>query len=350
MIEALFLACTLVLGAEWERVRAPYAFEWPRDHGAHPAYRTEWWYATGELRAENGRRFGVQFTIFRQGLERAAPSADRSRLHADDVLAAHLAIVDVGAKQLAFAERVRRAAAGLAGARTGDLDAWVEDWSIRRGAGDRVHVVAYDRERAIGIELDLVPRKPLVVHGAGGVSVKGPEPGNASAYMSWTRLATSGRITFDGETLEARGESWFDHEWGSSQLGAGVVGWDWFGLRLDDGRELMLYRLRDERGQATAASSATLVARDGSTRAFASSDLALDVLERGERYPAKWKLRIAAAALDVEIVAMVEDCEIDGRASTGVTYFEGPVTVSGSASGSGYAELTGYARSLAARF
>jgi predicted secreted hydrolase len=213
-----------------------------------------------------------------------------------------------------------------------------------------VRIRAFDRERSIGLELDLVPQKPLVLHGQGGVSVKGPEPGNASAYMSWTRLETRGRITFAGDTLAVRGESWFDHEWGSSQLGEGVVGWDWFGLRLDDGRELMLYRLRDENGNATAASSATLVERDGRARTFASREIAIEVRARAARYPTRWSVRIAAAALDLDVAAEVEDCEIDGRASTGVTYWEGPVAVTGSHEGRGYAELTGYAESIAARF
>jgi predicted secreted hydrolase len=342
--------------SDWARVEAPRTFEWPHDHGAHPEYRTEWWYATGELRSQEGRRFGYQLTLFRQGLERADESPGRSRLHADDVLAAHLAVVDIDAGRLLSTERVRRAAAGLAEARVGDLDAWVEDWSITRLDGDRLKLGAFDRERAIGIELELVATKPLVVHGAGGVSRKGPEPGNASAYMSWTRLRSSGAITFEGTSHEVTGESWFDHEWGTSQLGRGVVGWDWFGLRLSDGRELMLYRLRGEHGEATASSAATLVERDGRTRSLASTDFELSVLEHWSgapshaRYPSRWKFSAPAIELEIEIATSASSCEIDGRASTGVTYWEGPVSVTGSASGSGYAELTGYAHSLADRF
>ncbi len=352
------ISCALLLasGADWKRIQAPHAFEWPRDHGAHPSYRTEWWYATGELRSKEGRRFGYQLTLFRQGLERANPSVDRSRLRADDVLAAHLAIVDVDSGRLHAAERVRRAAAGLAATREGDLDAWIEDWSMARLGENRVKLTAFDREHAIGLALELDATKPLVLHGREGVSQKGTEPGNASAYMSWTRLRSIGTITFEGQALAVEGESWFDHEWGTSQLGRGVTGWDWFGLRLSDGRELMLYRLRDEHGGATTSSSATLVERDGSARFIASTDFELAVLEHwgdapsGARYPSRWKLRLPTLDLELEITPQVANCEIDGRGSTGITYWEGPVTVTGSVRGSGYAELTGYAGSLAERF
>lgn len=340
----------------WERIEAPHAFEWPRDHGAHPASRTEWWYATGELRAGDGRRFGYQLTLFRQGLARASSVPGRSRLRADEVLAAHLAVVDISAGRLIAAERVRRAAGGLATAAAGDLDAWIEDWTLVRRTGDRLQLSAFDREREIGVALELVAQKPPVVHGASGVSQKGPEPGNASAYMSWTRLATSGVIEFAGQRSAVEGESWFDHEWGTSQLGPGVVGWDWFGLRLQGGRELMLYRMRDAQGRATAFSSATLVERDGSARVFPSAECELSVLAQWTsaashaRYPSRWRLRLPAAGVELEITADVADCEIDGRASTGIIYWEGPVSVSGSLVGSGYAELTGYAGSLAGRF
>jgi predicted secreted hydrolase len=215
---------------------------------------------------------------------------------------------------------------------------------------------ARDRGERIAIALELSPKKRAVMHGENGLSIKGPEPGNASAYMSWTRLDTRGAIEIDGRTLRVKGESWFDHEWGSSQLGAQVVGWDWFGLRLDDGRELMLYRLRRADGSAIEQSSATLVETDGTARHVKASDIELRALQTWKsprtkvEYPARWKLVIASLAIDVEIAPRVADCEIEALESTATIYWEGPVAVRGSVSGGGYGELTGYAGSMAARF
>jgi predicted secreted hydrolase len=184
------------------------------------------------------------------------------------------------------------------------------------------------------------------------VSQKGPGRGNASAYASWTRLATSGTLEVDGRTRRVRGEAWFDHEWGSTQLGADVAGWDWFGLRFDDGRELMLYQLRRKDGSLLAESSATLVLADGTTRHVARTEFELTALETWTSpktqaaYASRWKLTLPSAGLTVEIRPLLADCEVDARGSTGNVYWEGPVAVSGSVTGAGYGELTGYASAL----
>lgn len=359
------VALTLALAAavhtfsgDWKRlVPRPDAAEraWPRDHGAHPDYRTEWWYATGELAAEDGARFGVQLTVFRQGVAPGSAAEGESPLRARHVFAGHLVVIDLASGRLVRAERLRRNTPGLASSSTEGLDVALEGWSMRMEGGE-VHLCADDRERGLALDLALRPTKPLVLHGADGLSRKGAEAGNVSVYASWTRLDTRGTLTLDGRAHSVRGESWFDHEWGTTQLGADVVGWDWFGLRLDDGRELMLYRLRRKDGSAHPASAATLVAKDGSTQHLPFARFAYESSATwkspasGAAYPARWRLRLAEANLDLELVPRVADCEIDGRASTGVIYWEGPVEVRGSATGSGYAELTGYAGSLAGRF
>ena len=188
------------------------------------------------------------------------------------------------------------------------------------------------------------------------MSRKGDEPGNASAYLSWTRLSVSGTLGLDGVADAVRGTAWFDHEWGTSQLGEGVVGWDWFALQLDDGRELMLYLLRREDGSPAAVSAGTLVAADGTSRSLSLADFAVEVTDRwrsphtGAEYPAGWRVRVPSAALDLRVAPPVPDCELDTSASVDVTYWEGPVRFSGSHAGGGYVELVGYAGSLAGRF
>lgn len=340
----------------WRRIEAPLATSWPRDHGAHEDVRTEWWYATGEIEDEGGRAFGFQITIFRQGLDPRAPRPGEAPLRARQALAAHAALVEIDTGRFRHVERLRRAGAGLAGASSADLAAHVEDVALARGPDGviRAQVAA----RAAGFELDLAltPTKPLVLHGASGVSQKGPEPGNASAYQSWTRLAVAGSLRLDGREAPVRGAAWFDHEWGTSQLGAGVAGWDWTGLRLDDGRELMLYRLRRADGTPTPFSAGTLVERDGTARSLQLADFTFEPLAwwtsptSGARYPLRWRVEVPAAGVVGELAARVEACEVDGRASTGTVYWEGPARLAGSVGGSGYLELSGYADSLATRF
>lgn len=346
----------------WKRITAPVPLHWPRDHGSHPEYETEWWYATGDLTDGSGRRFGYQLTIFRRGLDPRLSAAGESRLRPRHVFAGHLAIVDVAQGTLARADRVRRGCAGLAGADESELHAWVEDWRIDRAADGTIHLSASDVKQGLAVDLELEPAKPLVLHGERGLSQKSADPGNASMYASWTRLRTHGTLSLgraDGlETpgLAVSGESWFDHEFGSSQIGLDVAGWDWFGLRLSDGRDLMLYRLRKAAGESSASSAGTLVERDGTTRPLRAADFSLRPMAHWQssltraRYPIAWRIAVPSAGIDCEVAARVDACEFDARASVGTIYWEGPVGVTGSVEGSGYLELTGYAGSMAGRF
>jgi len=353
---ALLTAVPLAAAAGWQVVVSPPALSFPRDHGAHPSFRSEWWYATGQVGAPDGRRFGFQLTFFREGVEPGPPAPGDSALRARQVLAAHLALGQLGAARMRFAERIRRIGDGLAGAAAGDLDVFLDEWLMRRTPDGRIALAGSDRDSGIGLRLELAPSGPLVLHGEGGLSRKGPGPGNASVYVSWTRLAARGTVELDGRSAPVSGEAWFDHEWGSSQLGVDVEGWDWFGLRLADGRDLMLYRLRRPDGTATSESSGTLVERYGSMRRLAAADFTVEARtwwtspRTHARYPAVVRVAVPASGLDLEIRPEIPDSELDGTRSTGTVYWEGPVAVSGSATGEGYAELTGYAGSMAGRF
>jgi len=345
---------------DWKRITAPLALTFPRDHGSHEDCRTEWWYATGIANATSGdARFGWQLTIFRIGLDATPRTPDEPMLSPKHVFAAHFAVVDLATGRSVHAERMRRAVPGLAHASSLDMDVALDGWTIRRDVVDGVESIrasATDRDAGVSLALTLTPTKPFVVHGRDGISVKGDEPGNASAYVSWTRLATSGTLTIGGATHAIQGEAWFDHEWGSTQLGDAVAGWDWFGLRFDDGRELMLYQLRRGDGVKTISSSATWIERDGSRRHVASDEFTLLPVTTWTSprtravYPASWRLAIPSLDVDVTITAQTPDCELDGRRSTGTVYWEGPVRVEGSARGEGYGELTGYFESMAGRF
>ena len=357
---AFALASATLAGQDrWTRIVPGHGVEFPRDHGSHPDCRTEWWYVTGNLSDPGGRRFGYQLTLFRRGLGDGPREGGGGSPRPGDVWAGHLVLVDVERGETRLAERLRRGSSSLVRAARDGLDLALEDWSLARDPDGTIELAAADPASGIGLALELAPSKPLVLHGAAGVSSKGFEPGNASAYATWTRLTTRGSVELDDELFEVEGASWLDHEWGSGQLGEGVVGWDWFGLRVDDGRELMVYGLRHSDGSAHPLSGGTLVERDGTAAPLALADFAIEVTGQwesphtGARYPARWRILVPSAGLDLEARPLVADCELDTR-STDVVYWEGPVELTapgtGRVLGRGYAELVGYAHGMQGRF
>ncbi|MEM9386233.1 MAG: lipocalin-like domain-containing protein [Pseudomonadota bacterium] len=333
--------------------------QFPRDHGAHPNYRQEWWYFTGNLRTAQGRRFGYQATIFRFALGTGGDTAkgeSASAWRTGQLYMAHLAVSDIEAGRFTAADRFARGALGLAGAESEPLKVWVEDWSIAddpSAGGAPFSVRLRFQDRAIGIDLSLVAERPVLRQGAGGYSRKGDDPSNASAYYSLTRLRSTGALRTAGERYEVAGTSWFDREWGTSFLAPGVAGWDWFSLQLDDGRDLMFYRLRGEHGESTRWSAGAIAALDGDgqwqVQRLDADEVQLEPVARwrspasGVRYPVSWILRLPDQALVLEVKAALEDQEL--RLAT--RYWEGAVTVAGqqgerAVSGRGYLELAGY--------
>jgi predicted secreted hydrolase len=333
------------------RALAPRAFSFPADHGPHPEFRNEWWYYTGNVATGSGRRFGYQLTFFRIALAPGGP-ARGSAWRASELWMAHLAVSDIGGRRFVASSRLARAALDLAGAQASPLRVWLEDWSAHGDAagtpGPRMRLSA--AERGTGIDLVLEPTKPPVLQGERGLSVKGPEPGQASYYYSLTRLVTRGTITVDGARHDVSGTSWMDREWSTSALGEDQIGWDWFAVQLDDGRDLMVYRLRRADGTVDPASAGTVVARDGSSRSLAADDVQIETLawwsspRDGARYPARWRVTVPREDMVLEVEPRLDDQEWTAP----VRYWEGAVSVRGRAagqpvSGDGYVELVGYA-------
>lgn len=327
----------------FERALEPRAFEFPRDHGAHPDFATEWWYFTGNLYGADDRRFGYQLTLFRVGLEPGQAAAD-SNWRANQAYMGHLAISDVANRRHHSSERLSRAAAGLAGTITSPLHVWLGPWSIRGGEEGLFPVRLDATTKDFGIALTLQSgSRPMVLQGDRGLSRKGAAPGNASYYYSYPRLPTRGEIHIGGERFEVAGDSWFDREWSSSSLAADQAGWDWFALQLDDGRELMFYRMRDRAGQAQPFSTGVLTGTDGSV-----VRLSLDQVElrptrhwqsaHGAHYPVAWHLLAPDLDMDLQIEAAFDEQEMPLT----VRYWEGAVDVKGSHTGVGYLELSGY--------
>jgi predicted secreted hydrolase len=343
----------------WRQATAPREWKFPKDHGAHPAYRTEWWYFTGNLTDKQGNAFGYELTFFRQGVRtRAADPADPWSLR--DLYLAHLTVTDVEKKRFIFNEAISRAGPGLAGVRENGLNVRLLGWSARM-KGDVVLLRA--RGSTIWLALELAPQKPPVVHGEKGLSRKGPLPGQASYYATCTDLKTTGSLKTEGSPTPVRvkGVSWFDHEFGSNQLAAELVGWDWFGLHLSDGKDLMLYFLRRGNGTIEPASSGTMVETTGRSRHLPLPMIQREVLDHwkstksGASYPSRWRIRIPDEGLDLLVSPLLPDQELVTSGSTGVTYWEGAVEGRGTSENRkvtclGYVELTGYARGLGGLF
>ncbi|HEX8386497.1 MAG TPA: lipocalin-like domain-containing protein [Rubricoccaceae bacterium] len=340
--------------ARADRVR-PFVF--PADHGPHPAFKTEWWYVTGNLRATDGsgRRFGVQFTVFRSALSPDTSARRASDWATTQLYMAHVALSDVAGGGFYSEERFARGAAGLAGASADPVHVWLGPVDLAAtgapGAGGAVPLRITGSAEGAAFRLDARPTKPVVLQGDRGLSQKGAEPGNASYYYAQTRMATSGTVTLPGgEAVPVEGLTWLDREWSTSALAGGQTGWDWFALHLDDGRDLMLYQLRGPDGRADPLSEGSLVDADGRKTRLAASDFSLAPLARwtapdGAEYPTRWRARVPSAGIDVEVTALVEASELDAT----VRYWEGAVDVSGGLTGSGFLEMTGYADARPAR-
>lgn len=337
-----------IANAGFQRAYEPRPFVFPEDHGAHPDFRNEWWYVTGNLMDDQGRRFGYQLTLFRIALSLNAPPPD-SAWRSNQLFMGHFAVTDVAGKRHYGFERFSRAALGLAGAQAVPFRVWLEDWSLTGTASDALPLRLQARQDEVAIDLNLRAVKPLVLQGDRGLSQKSAEPGNASYYYSYTRLPTAGTLNLGGRRFNLTGYSWLDREWSTSALGPEQSGWDWFALQLDDGRDLMFYRLRRQGGGMDTHSSGVLVATDGSVRRFGHTDVEIRVLDTwisphsGDRYPSRWAMRLPGENLDLIITPRLPDQEMRLQ----VRYWEGAVTVEGKAggkpvNGQGYLEMTRY--------
>lgn len=329
------------------RVIEPRPFVFPKDHAAHPEFRNEWWYVTGNLQTTTGRRFGYQVTLFRIALSPQKP-ANPSNWSTNQVWMAHIALTDVEGNQHLHDQRFARGAAGLAGQIEQPFKVWLEDWQIiGQGQGDfpwALQVANAD----FSLKLNLQPEKPVVLQGNRGLSQKSSEAGNASYYYSFTRLATTGSIHYQQQDFQVTGDSWLDREWSTSALGADQAGWDWFSLQLDAGQELMFYQLRKRSGEPDLLhSQGKWIVADGSTQNLGLKDVQLKPMKywqspKGAKYPIVWELDYPAIQAQWRIEALVEDQLM----ATSVIYWEGAVQVvdrvSGKVLGRGYLELSGY--------
>ena len=327
----------------------PKPFNFPEDHGQHPSFRNEWWYYTGNLEDQSGRRFGYQFTLFRNALS-PLKFKNGSNWRTNQIYMGHFALTDVEENRFFFSERFSRENSQLAGARTSPFRIWLEDWEVTGNAKkNNFPQTIRAKTETVEIALVLSSLKPLVLQGNQGYSKKGSLPGNASYYYSFTRMDTHGTITIKGHEFKVHGSSWMDREWSTSALEKGQKGWDWFALQLSDGREIMLYQIRRGNGKVDLNSKGVIIDEIGQSSQLDWNELNLELIsnwtspETKIKYPSGWILSIPSENLNLEIKPLIEKQEL----RTSINYWEGAVEVKSLKDesilkGVGYVELTGY--------
>ena len=342
----LACVCAGAVAQDYAQVRPGYEIQFPRDAGSHPQFRTEWWYLTGQVKDSSGKVLGIQITFFRNrpGVAENNPSRFAPR----QLLFAHAALADPAIGKLLHDQRAARAGFGLAEAREGRTEVWIDDWSLKQtDSGYSARIAANEFKMA----LEFKTTQPALLQGDRGLSRKGPLPGQASYYYSQPQLAVSGTVTVRGEKRSVSGTAWLDHEWSSEYLAKQAAGWDWMGINLADGGALMAFRIRDRQG-GTFWAGGSLRTADGRVRVYTPGEIQFQPLRRwrsprtGTEYPVA--LRVRLADLEFELEPTMDDQELDARASTGTIYWEGAVTArsGGKLFGTGYLELTGYWQAL----
>lgn len=333
-----------------------YAYSFPRDHFNHPGFQTEWWYYTGNVKSANGQAFGFQMTFFRQAMGRNQPQD--SPWVIEDLYLAHVALSDLSGGKFYHSERLNRAGPGIAGVSRESGRIWNGNWQVL-WAGNRQTLEAVADAWTLRLTLD--SRKPPVIHGQRGISRKGPGPGQASHYISLTRLAASGTIEISGQAFDVQGTAWMDHEFFTHPLAPEQVGWDWLSLQLNDQAELMLFRLRRQDGSLDPYSAATYVDSSGKARHLSAREFTLRPLEQrpedrwtspatGAVYPLRWQASVPSLGLNVEVTTRLPQQEVTTSGRLAPNYWEGAIEVRGTrgssapVTGAGYLEMTGYDR------
>nr|WP_319395659.1 lipocalin-like domain-containing protein [uncultured Desulfobacter sp.] len=352
----------------YEKATQPGIIDFPGDLGAHESFKTEWWYYTGNLKTPKGRHFGFQLTFFRQALdcksnvenqsvEDGGPTEGVSAWRSRQLYFAHFAVTDTQNRKFYSAQRMNRGSIGIAGVQSAPFKAWIDDWQAVQVTSDAgtLHLTARARAEKLpetpvfSIDLTLTRQKPVILQGNQGLSRKGPGPWDASHYYSFPGMAAQGVVTLAGQTAEAAGHAWFDHEWSTSALGSDVAGWDWFALRINEGpkagTDLMVCQVRRRDGSPNGYGFGAISYPDGGYDILAESNFSIEARrvwtspDTGRTYPAQWNIRLKSIEMTLHVEPVTAAQEHSGM----FPYYEGAVSVkTAQGQGLGYVEMTGY--------
>jgi predicted secreted hydrolase len=331
-----------VTTAKDEKIQIVNNFTFPKDHGAHNNFNSEWWYYSGNLSAQNGRRFGYELAIFRAGTFNS---------HAQKYMA-HFALTDVADKNFYYKENLSLSPGINSGADANPLKVWLGNWIVTGNFADNnflkpdFHIQASTNDYSI--DLNLKSQKPLVLQGEKGISRKGHAKNDYSYYYSLTRLSSTGKVHVKGTDYNVSGLSWMDHEWSNSDLGRNENGWDWFSIQLNNNTEIMFYQLRNKDGGSSNYSEGTFIYENGTTRRLNPKEVKIEPVAYWEskihvKYPSGWKFSIPDRGIYLTLTPYIKNQELEVL----VNYWEGAVSIKGKymnkeISGNGYVELTGY--------
>ena len=306
-------------------------FIFPEDHGSHPTYRSEWWYLTIPLKSKDEQLYGVQFTLFRQAV--SSDSASNGGWGTGQVFMGHLAVTDVSNDRHYSEERMVRGHERLGGVTVFPFSAYIEDWRLASEVDTFSPLELTGSTQDFSVDLVMEQKKPIILQGDEGLSSKGS--GHFSYYYSLPRLAAQGYLTIRGERIAVEGHGWLDREWSTSVLDEQYLGWDWFAMHLDDGREVMAFQMRNPDASA-GQTYATVVSNNGTTKKYFNNGVRFEVLRESQGWPVEWRIEIADEWFRVK--AAVDDQIMD----LSIRYWEGLILVDGSSPVIGYMELTGY--------
>jgi len=339
--------------SNFARVDKTWEWEFPRDHGRHSKFQIEWWYFTGNLKTENGRRFGYELTFFRQAFS-PVPLSRPSQWAFREAYIAHFAITDVEKQKFYYDQKISRGALNLAGADSTALSVHLGDWAARQDGDGRDNKISLHAASPMGtITFTLTPTQPPVFHGKNGLLPNSDLPGDGAYYYSLPNLQTEGMLRVDGESFHLRGRSWMDHEFFTPVGDFKSINWDWLSLHLSDSTAVMLAQLHRGDGADVLHATGTFVHRDGTTQTLSPREVTLEPQAwwtspaSGGKYPIAWKIKFLD--YELQLRAPVKNQELDTRRTTGNFYWEGYVEIAGKKGereirGEGYLEMTGYTK------
>lgn len=355
VLALLFASCAKKIQYQIADAQIPLSL--PRDFYAHSDFQTEWWYYTGQVQTDDGKKFGFELVFFKRRTDNDIFMGFPIRYYSNPAHMAHFAITDISTGKFLYSERRERdqktCRSGKAGASEEILWVWNRDWYVKE-LNEKYHM--YAKMPSYELSLVLTPAKPAILHGQNGFFQK-DDGAHATYYVAFTRLEARGTLVVDNKPYKVSGLAWHDHEFGTHQLSKEQAGWDWFSIQLDDDQEVMLYLLRNIDGTYDPFSRAVLVKADCSKEEVLLSEIKFELLSFWEsnkseaKYPVRWKIEIAKWNLSMEVEPYMNDCELVTPKSTMTAYWEGPVKVDGEMgdnriSGNGYLEMCGYDRPL----